>query len=70
MSRPEQNHHQSSQPAQDGARDPLTEFEAERRKREAEAGQEGAGAGLGQGGQAHLKDGPDNPMKPRPTKPQ
>lgn len=65
MSKPEQNHRQPPRPTQDGARDPLTEFEADRRQRDEEAGQEGAGAGLGQGGQAHLKDGPDNPMKKR-----
>ncbi|MGA0599583.1 hypothetical protein ACO2Q3_02645 [Caulobacter sp. KR2-114] len=51
--------------AQPGQRDPLDEFEAERAHREETAGQEGAGAGLGQGGQAHLKDGPDNPNRKR-----
>ncbi len=65
MSKPEQNPSQQPKATQDGARDPLVEFEAERKQREDKAGQEGAGAGLGQGGQAHLKDGPDNPMKKR-----
>jgi len=63
MSGPEETSRKPQQPLK--ASDPLSDFEAERRKREDEAGQEGAGAGLGQGGQAHLKDGPDNPMKRR-----
>ncbi len=65
MSTPTQDPRQTQTPSNDQAPDPLTEFEAERRKRDAEAGQEGAGAGLGQGGQAHLKDGPDSPLKKR-----
>jgi hypothetical protein len=65
MSTPGKDQHPPQTPSQDGARDPLAQFEAERRKRDDEAGQEGAGAGLGQGGQAHLKDGPDNPLKKR-----